>query len=170
MPAIAYIVIAIAGSAALVDLRTRRIPNVLTFGAALAALVFHIAMRGLPGASTAIGGWAVAAALFFAPFALGGMGAGDVKLVAALGAWLGPYDALWLCAYSAIAGGAIALIAAIATGYLRQALSNIRLLLMHWRVMGITPLNSITLATSRGPHVAYGVAILCGTVGTLWFR
>lgn len=86
MPAVAYIVIAIAGAAALVDVRTRRIPNVLTFGAALAALVFHIATQGLPGATTAIGGWAVAAALFFAPFALGGMGAGDVKLVAALGA------------------------------------------------------------------------------------
>ena len=56
--------------ACIVDVRTRRIPNALTLGAAL-----------------------------------GGMGAGDVKLLAALGAWLGPRETLWLAAYSGVAGG-----------------------------------------------------------------
>lgn len=164
------IVLLIAVSAAIMDVRTRHIPNLLTFGSATAALVFHLATHGVSGLETAAGGWAVGAAFFMLPYALGGLGAGDVKLVAALGAWIGPMEALWLCAYTAMAGGLISLLAALTHGYLRQALSNIWLLLMHWRVMGIRPLGSITLATSRGPRVAYGVAILVGAMGTIWFR
>jgi prepilin peptidase CpaA len=170
MTVLTFIVLFLAATAAVTDVRTRHIPNLLTFGSAIAALVFHVAAHGVSGLETAAGGWAVGAAFFMLPYALGGLGAGDVKLVAALGAWLGPAEALWLCAYTAMAGGAIALVAALAHGYLRQALSNIWLLLMHWRVMGVTPLGSITLATSRGPRVAYGVAVLFGAMGTIWFR
>ena len=72
------------------DIRTRRIPNVLTFGATIAALVFHGSTAGTSGLATSVGGWMVGAALFLPVFALRGMGAGDVKLLAAVGAWLGP--------------------------------------------------------------------------------
>jgi prepilin peptidase CpaA len=164
------IVLAIAVAACITDVRTRRIPNVLTFGAAAAAIVAAALFQGGCGILSAAGGWVVGAAVFFIPFALGGLGAGDVKLMAALGAWLGPADALWLGVYTAMAGGAAALIVALANGYLRQALSNIWLLLTHWRVQGIRALPELTLAGSSAPRLAYAVPILCGLLVTIWLR
>ena len=64
------------------------------------------------------------------------MGAGDVKLVGALGAWLGPGETFWMAMYTAIAGGVMALMVSAWQGYLRQAWSNVWLLLTHWRVSG----------------------------------
>ena len=75
--------------AAVWDLKSRRIPNFLTFGGALAAILVHGYVEGLSGAGWSVAGWLVGAAFFMPFFALGGMGAGDVKLLAALGAWLG---------------------------------------------------------------------------------
>jgi len=72
------------------DLRTRRIPNVLTFSAAAGALLFHLATGGWSAAGSSLAGLFLGALLFFPMFALRGMGAGDVKLLAAIGAWLGP--------------------------------------------------------------------------------
>ena len=94
--AIQSAVIAISMIACITDLRTRRIPNVLTFGAAIAGLVAHIALDGASGALTAAGGWLTGLLIFLPFFALGGMGGGDVKLLAALGAWFGAYDTLYL--------------------------------------------------------------------------
>jgi prepilin peptidase CpaA len=164
------IALLIALVACATDLKSGRIPNVLTFGGALAALVFHGATGGSEGLLVAAGGWVVGAAIFFLPFALGGLGAGDVKLLAALGAWLGPADAVWLALYSGVAGGALALSVALARGYLRQALANLRLLLTHWRVAGVGPLAEVSLAGSQGPRLAYAVPILVGTLATVWLR
>ena len=61
------------------------------------------------------------------------MGAGDVKLMAAIGAWLGPALALLTALYGAIAGGVLAIVVALSTGYLKTALSNLWRMLMHWR-------------------------------------
>lgn len=152
------------------DLRTRRIPNVLTFGSALAALVFHTATGGVSALGTSAGGWLTGVAIFYIPFALRGLGAGDVKLLAALGAWLGPWNTVALAIYTALAGGALGLVVGLVRGYLRKALANIWLLLTHWRVMGLRPLDEVSLQHSTGPRLAYGVAIFIGTVGTLWFR
>src|SRR4051812_44200646 len=165
-----FIALAVSAAACVSDLRTRRIPNALTFGAAIAGIAFHLFTSGIPGAGLALLGWLVGAAVFFAPFALGGLGAGDVKLVAALGAWLGPADVLWLALYTGVAGGVLALTVSLAHGYLRQALRNVWLLLTHWRVMGVRPLDQMTLAHGTGPRFAYGVAILAGTVATAWLR
>jgi prepilin peptidase CpaA len=162
------VALSVAAIACAVDLRTRRIPNVLTFGAAAAALVFHFAVSGVNGLETSVGGWVAGVALLFAPYALGGMGAGDVKLLGALGAWLGPGETLWVVMYTGIAGGAMALIVSFAHGYLRQACSNIWLLFAHWRVMGLRPLAEVTLEGSRGPRLAYAAPILLGTIVTLW--
>ena len=166
-----YVVaLTLAFAASVTDLRSGRIPNVLTFGGALAAIIFH----GLSGGSAellmACGGWIVGLAIFFPPFALGGLGAGDVKLLAALGAWLGPTDAVWLALYSGVAGGVLALSVALARGYLHQAFTNIRLLLTHWRVSGLGTLHQVSLAGSKGPRLAYAVPILVGTVATIWLH
>src|SRR5436190_14463152 len=91
------------------DLRSRRIPNLLTFGGAAAAIVFSLVVHGLPGLWTSLGGWFAGFALFLPFWLLGGMGAGDVKLLACLGAWLGPQVTLWAALYASIAGGGMAL-------------------------------------------------------------
>jgi prepilin peptidase CpaA len=162
--------LAIATVACITDLRRRRIPNALTFGAAAAALAWHGASSGVPGMLTGAAGWAVGALLFLPFFLLGGMGAGDVKLLAALGGWLGPGAALWLAVFSSIAGGVLAVGVALAHGYLGTACSNVATLASHWRAKGLRPAPGFTLATSRSPKLAYAIPILLGTVVTLWVR
>src|SRR5688572_32468872 len=110
--------IAVGVIAAAWDLKSRRIPNVLTFGSAVLAIALHGYLSGPSGAGWAVAGWLVGAAFFLPIFALGGMGAGDVKLLAALGAWLGPGPVAWVALFSLIAGGALGLIVAVAYGYL----------------------------------------------------
>ena len=101
-------VLLVAVAACVTDIRSRRIPNLLTFGAALAAIVFHTFASGLDGLSAATFGWLLGVAMFLPFFALGGMGAGDVKLLAALGAWLGPPTRSGWRFYRLMAGGVMA--------------------------------------------------------------
>jgi prepilin peptidase CpaA len=164
------VAVLVAGVACVSDLRTRRIPNALTFGAAGAAVLFHVWTGGLAGGLASVGGLVVGAGLMFVLFALGGMGAGDVKLLAALGAWLGPINAVWMVLYTGIAGGVIALVVAALHGYLGQACRNIRALLAYWHMAGIRPMAELTLDTGRGPRLAYATSILAGTVVTIWLR
>lgn len=152
------------------DLRTRRIPQVLTLGGAASAFLFHLVTGGWEGLGLGLAGWAVGLAIFIVPFALGGLGAGDVKLLGALGAWLGPVAVVWLGLYSGIAGGILAVLISLAGGYLTQAVSNVWLLLTHWTVNGVRPLRELTLEHSPGPRLAYAVPILAGTMVTLWLR
>jgi prepilin peptidase CpaA len=170
MPVVSVIALLVASFACVFDLRTRRIPNWLTFGATAVALVFHWATGGASGVAQGLGGWAAGVALLILPYALGGMGAGDVKLIGALGAWLGPGDAFWLAMYTGVAGAVMALIVGAWHGYLRQAWSNVWLLLTFWRVSGLRPFPELTLATSRGPRLAYAAPILVGTIVMLWLR
>jgi prepilin peptidase CpaA len=156
--------------ACITDVKARRIPNVLTLGAALAGVVFHGINGHTTGLVQALSGWLVGAAVFFLPFALGGLGGGDVKLLAALGAWIGPMDAVWMALYTGMAGGVLALIVAAMRGYLSQALSNVWLLLSHWRVAGFGPLHEVSLEGSRGPRLAYAIPIFVGTLITVWTR
>ena len=121
--------VCIAAVACCIDVRQHRIPNWLTFGAAAAGLIFHTLASGGSGFAGALLGWATGAAIFFLPFALGGLGAGDVKLIAALGAWFVWPDALWFGLFTGIAGGVVAVAVALARGYLGCAIDNVRLLL-----------------------------------------
>jgi prepilin peptidase CpaA len=166
----AAVALLIALTAVVHDVRTRRIPNYLTFGGAAAALLFGIIRGGLPGAVQPLGGWLLGAAMFFPFFALGGMGAGDVKLLAALGAWLGPFETLWLAIFASMAGGVIAAGVALSTGYLRQAAVNLWVMLVHWRTAGMTPVPGINLRESSAPRLAYAIPIAIGVLCTLWRR
>ncbi len=160
----------IASLACVTDLRTRRIPNTLTFGAALAGLLYQSVSGGVDGLGHAALGWLVGAVIFIVPFALGGLGGGDVKLLAALGAWLGPEDVLWLSLYAGVAGGVMALVVAAIYGYLGTAIQNVKLLLCHWSIAGIEAVPAITLETSASPKLAYAFPILTGMVATTWLR
>jgi prepilin peptidase CpaA len=165
---ISAIVVAIV--AAMWDLRSRRIPNVLTFGSAAAAFLAHGYIAGVPGTGWSIAGWCVGVAFFLPIFALGGMGAGDVKLLAALGAWLGPGPAIWVALFSLIAGGVLGLVVAIGHGYLTQAFANISWMFQFWRAEGPKPVPEVTLATHKGPRLAYAVPVLAGLMVTLWLK
>lgn len=163
-------IVCVAAIACAIDIRERRIPNWLTFGAALLGIGYQVYTHGIEGFLTGGTGWLVGVAVFFLPFALGGLGAGDVKLVAALGAWLGPSEIVWLALYTAMAGAVLAIAVSLVRGYLRQALSNIWLLLMHLRLEGFRPLPELTIHHGKGPKLAYGVAIFAGTMVTIWIR
>jgi prepilin peptidase CpaA len=162
--------VSLAAAGCVCDLRTRRIPQVLTLGGAAAGIGYHLATGGWTAGAIGLGGWTVAVLMFLLPFALGGLGGGDVKLLGALGAWLGPGDAVWLGIYTGIAGGIIALVWSLANGYLSQAVRNLYLLFMQWRIAGIRPVPELTLEQGRSPRLAYAVPILAGMMVTLWLR
>jgi prepilin peptidase CpaA len=164
------VVILVAGMASVCDIRTARIPNVLTFGTAAAALVYLLASDGWSGLTGAGEGWAVGVLLFAPFFALGGLGAGDVKLLGAIGAWLGPRETFWVALYASMAGGVMALIVALATGYLGRAVTNLRMLVTYWLVVGIRPLPELTLKGGHAPRLPYAVPIAAGLLVMLWLH
>jgi len=101
------------------DLNCRRIPNWITVPAILVAWVYHGAEYGpVQGIAQSTAGLALGCALLILPFAMGGMGGGDVKLLGALGAWLGGRSILNVFIYAAWAGGLWALIVMIRNGTL----------------------------------------------------
>lgn len=163
-------VLVVGAVACATDLRSRRIPNWLTFGASLAAFVFSVVSSGFAGAAASVAGWLVGAGLFLPLFLLRGMGAGDVKLMAALGAWTGPATAVWMTLYAAVAGGLLAVAVTLWSGYFWRMLRNVWGLLMFWRIAGIQPHPELTLATASGPRLPYAFPITAGAVAVLWLR
>jgi prepilin peptidase CpaA len=104
------VLVATACFAAVIDLRSRRIPNWLSFGVAGAAMAIRLATGGGQALLAGGEGWLLGTALFFLPFVLGWMGAGDVKLLAAFGALGGPAFILQAAALGSLAGGIIAIL------------------------------------------------------------
>jgi prepilin peptidase CpaA len=170
LPLLYQLALLVAILASVADVRTRRIPNALTFGTALFAIALQTWIDGTRGLGLSLAGWLVGVAIFFPIFALGGMGAGDVKLVGALGACLGPLGALHVALGAAIAGGLLAVLVTLRIGYFSRAVANLWRLFGFWRTHGLTPMPDLTLAAGSGPRLAYAVPILIGTVGALWFR
>jgi prepilin peptidase CpaA len=164
-------VLAICVLACVTDLRTRRIPNLLTLGGAVLALLYILSIDGWRAVlSVSILGWAAGLAVFLPFYLLGGLGAGDVKLVACIGAWLGPVLALWTGLYAALAGGVMAVVLALATGHLASALRNVYVLVMHFRTEGVRPHPSLTLERSAGPRLPYAVPIAAGAIAAIWLH
>jgi prepilin peptidase CpaA len=164
-----YVVITIVGLiACVIDVRWRRIPNVLTLTTALSGLLYHYSISGSDGLGTAALGSLVGLALFFPLFALGGLGAGDVKLLAAFGAWLGPQQTLMAAAATTILGAIAALIVVLARRRLSNTLANLYGLLAFWMVRGLRPQPGMTLATADSLRLAYALPITMGALATIW--
>src|SRR4029453_8844005 len=146
------------------DVRTRTIPNRLTGPALLIGVAVHFALGGPPGAVDALFGALAAGALLFPGWLLKFMGAGDVKLMAAVGAWLGHPGGLIAAVVALIAGGVLALVVAIERRVLKQALLNCAAIVtwMLSRGRGMRP----TLATS-GVRFPFAPAVLAGVVFVL---
>ena len=120
--------IAVAGStaAAIVDLRTRRVPNALTMGMAAAGIGLAVMRAGPLGLAVSLAGCVLGAVLMLPGHVLGGTGAGDVKLLAASGALLGPAPTFHAFVATVIAGGVLALAVATRRGRLRRTLDATR--------------------------------------------
>ncbi|MEO8483187.1 MAG: prepilin peptidase [Acidobacteriota bacterium] len=165
---IAAIAIVLAG--ALTDIRSYRIPNSLTLAGAALGLMFQAWIGGLPGLGHGAAGWLVGVAMFLPLFLAGGMGAGDIKLLGAVGAWLGPMGAVWCALFSVMAGGILALIVGARHGYLGKAFANLWHLIAFWRPAGSTARPRLTLEHAPGPRLPYGVAIAVGTCAAVWLK
>jgi prepilin peptidase CpaA len=158
----------LAGVACWFDVRTRRIPNRLTVPAAALGLAAATVAHGSPGALSSVVGLLFGMLLFFPLFALKGLGAGDVKLMGALGAWVGATLVLGVAFYTTLAGGLLALALIVKHRYGSQAVRNLWLLLTHWRVSGLRPLDALTLETAKGPKLPYALPIAVGLALTFW--
>jgi prepilin peptidase CpaA len=95
--------------AAVIDGYKLKVPNWLTFPLVLSGWVFGAVSGGWPGLGESLLGTVVGLALLLPLYAVGGMGAGDVKLLAGVGAWVGATTTFYAFCVSAVIGGVIAL-------------------------------------------------------------
>jgi prepilin peptidase CpaA len=117
---LAFIALCIAG-----DLRTRRIPNLLCGLGMVAGAVLNAVYFGSDGLLASVAGLVLPVGLLLVPFALGGLGGGDVKMMGAIGALVGPYTVLPALLSGLVLGGVIMVIHLARLGRLRQTVSTV---------------------------------------------
>jgi prepilin peptidase CpaA len=145
--------------ATIVDMRTRRIPNALT--ATMAGLGIGFAGAGISGISlgAAAFGFIIGFALMLPGHALGATGAGDVKLMAAVGAIVGPGIVVNAFLFTALAGGVLALAVAVRRQRFTATLTGTA------RLIGApTDVRREVQTASASRRFAYGPAIAVGSV------
>jgi prepilin peptidase CpaA len=147
---------------AFTDLRMQKIPNVITLPAALLAMGLHAYHAGLQGFYLSLGGWGLGLALLILPYALNAMGAGDVKLLAAIGAVVGPLAVFIIFLYTAIIGAAYALLYRCCTRTSRRFLGDGYETLKHL-VLFHRLLPAANNPVNNGKPLCYGLAIAAGT-------
>ncbi len=157
-------------AACVTDLRSRRIPNLLTYPLMLAGLGYHAALQGWAGLGFSAAGLGLGFGLLLLPFLLGFIGAGDVKLLAAVGAWLGWPGVLLAFVFTTVLGGLYGLIVlALHRGLLRRfwgALwTSLRLFAATRRFSYAPALDGEPL-----PKLCYAVAIAAGTASAVAWR
>lgn len=142
------------------DLAVRRIPNAITLTAMAGGLAGHAIVHGGGGLAWSAAGLAVGLGLLLVPVLMGGMGAGDLKLLGALGAILGPRSVLEIALVSAVAGGFLALAVAFRRGVAGAALERAARLCLFWRRSSRAGGEE---TRPRLGSIPYGVAIGLGT-------
>ena len=157
----------ILGTAIASDLRWRTIPNWLTGPSILVGLGLHTVMNQLTGFVFSLEGAVLGLGLFVILYVCGWMGAGDVKLLAAVGSFLGPAQTVSAAIVIALVGGLMAIvILGFQQGWRRMGLwlwSYIQAILLTRSVQGVTP------GQGAAPKVPYAVAIGLGTIGSYWW-
>ena len=144
--------------AAAIDVKSATVPNWLTVGGLVAALGFRTCVSGRAGLEAALAGALLGGGILFVPFLVRGIGGGDVKLMAAVSAWLGIAHTLVFILATALAGGLWAL------GYLAfrkqtgEALSRMAQTVRFHLAFGIQPLER----RGRSIHLPYSLAIASG--------
>ncbi len=148
------------GAAAFIDLRTRRIPNLLTVSLTAAGLGIAAAGLGRVGLGASVLGCLLGLAFMLPGHVFGATGAGDVKLLAAAGALLGPSDTVHAFLNTAIAGGVLAVVVALRRRRLQHTMSAVSRL-----VAGGNPETVVAIENPTADNrFAYGPAIAIGVV------
>ncbi|HET9406623.1 MAG TPA: A24 family peptidase [Candidatus Sulfotelmatobacter sp.] len=159
---------------AISDVRSARIPNWLTYTAAISALVLRVMFLGFSGFKSGAIGMLIAGGLFLILFVLGAMGGGDMKLMAAVGIWVGGAQVGLLLVTAAMAGGVLALTAVVRQQALGETALNIAELLRHGLTAGPSAHPTLSVQAAGSRRVPFGVAIAVGTLfcvcNAVWWR
>lgn len=157
--------------AAALDLRSRRIPNWLNIGAAISGLAASTLAGGVPGSLDSLMGIGTGLLLLLPFFAIRVLGAGDVKMLAAIGSFVGP-TGVFLCGlYGMIAGGVLALLALIPGRRGQVARENIRTMFMSAALRiggGAGP--EVRLESNTAARLPYAVALAAGTIAWMFLQ
>lgn len=166
-------------TSAIFDAKERRIPNKITFTGIIIGLLINLIIFGWSGLFNSFIGLLAGMAIFFVPFVMGGIGAGDVKLMGAIGAMMGWKFSVMTALYSAVIGGVMVFIYLIYVGKLRETLEKllydlVNLLIHHAIRLGYNEMLykahkrlSKNGNNYRKIYIPYGVAIASGAITVL---
>jgi prepilin peptidase CpaA len=152
-------IVAGTGTGAAIDLWTRRVPNPLTMGLAATGVVYAACGIGGLSLGASLAGLALGLALMLPGHLIGATGAGDVKLFAAAGAFIGPAHILTAFLYTLLVGGGIAIVVSLARRRLRQTLGSTA------RLIATAGANASSIESPlEHNRFAYAPAIAVGTM------
>ena len=165
------ILFALLLAASISDCRRYKIPNWLTFGGSAFALIYSafIPFSAHLGFGWSLGGFALGLCFMLPLYMLGMMGAGDVKLMAMVGAFLGMTNTVYAIAFVFVSGGAAALAYSIWHHSLLRMVGNIKLTLTSWlfaTIGGLRP-QMTPLGNQSVGKLPYAVSITFGTTAFL---
>jgi prepilin peptidase CpaA len=144
------------------DIRTSRIPNWLTFAAMGSGVLAHLLLEGVEGSIFSVSGLGMGLVLFLAFYMFGDMGAGDVKLMAAVGAMVGPYGAFITGILALMVGGVYAFGAMCYQWGVRETAA--RLVAEAHRIVFLRDPLGMGDGLKLPFHLRYGVAIASATL------
>jgi prepilin peptidase CpaA len=151
----------LAGS---VDFRTHKIPNWLTVPAFFSGLGLRTALGGWPGAKASLEGAGLALILLLPLVMMRALGAGDWKLMGAVGAFLGPALFLFVLVGSIFVSGLMAVVEMMRTRRVRETFGNLIVLLRGFVSFGLRANPEISLDNPRLLKLPFGVAVAISTV------
>jgi prepilin peptidase CpaA len=166
------ILIVLVAAATVVDIREHRIPNKIVLAGVLLGCGFHMLAPSGQGPAFTLAGLAVGMTALFPFYAMGAMGAGDVKLMGMVGAFLGTSAVIGAVLATMIAGGILALLASAHKRMLPQLIANLRTMIVerHIRALGGAVAGDSHPPASVG-KLPYAVAIATGTACEIfWLR
>ncbi len=152
---------------AVYDVRSRRIPNFITFPGMVFGVILHGALGGWRQLATAAAGGLICGLIFFLFYLAGGMGAGDVKLITAAGSIAGLPLIGHLLVWTALTGGVMAVGVALYRRRLGETLRNMYSIVVHHRTLGLTPHAEFNISNDRTLRLPYALAITAGSAFTL---
>ena len=144
------------------DVRYRRIPNAFVLATLIGGLTLNFIMGGLQGGLNSIGGCVLAFILMFMLHVFGAMGAGDVKLFAAIGSVLGAQLVLPTFVVVVLVGGVLALVSVLRSGVFASTMHRVLQILV-----GLLPgsqMPKFSVPADRRLTIPYGVAITIGAI------
>ena len=169
-PAIRILLSLIVIPAAALDIKTRRIPNWLSLPSIVLGVLLNVFLFETDGLWFSLKGLGLAFAVYFVLYLLHGMGAGDVKLMAAVGAVAGPGYWLVILVLTSLAGAIAGLLLIAAKGRFRATLENILLILISFR-HGQLPYKEnpqLDVRGTQGLRFPHAVMIAFGTLLAIW--